>query len=226
MTAALDRSRQRSTASTCRTSGCAHVSTPARRVRGARRGAWTGAYLPERVAAQPPAARRVAAALCLVGVLDRPALPSSRDGEIAELRAEVRSVGIALLDHQSASERLLGVAWAQRAARAPQVVNALLERVQYDPNSSVRLAAIEALRARLDQPEVDRGPRGGARPAGLAAAPGALRRTRCCRRATRATGEAVRAFLGRTAARPAVREYLRTALQPSRRQSRAATTGI
>ncbi len=112
-------------------------------------------FLPERLTPVPLAA--AAAVLLAIGVVVGHAWPSTRDGDIAELRAELRSVGLALLDHQSASERLLGVAWAERAGTGPQVVNALLERVANDPNPSVRLAAIEALRSRLDQPEVRAG---------------------------------------------------------------------
>ena len=58
-----------------------------------------------------------AAALALVGVLIGQQLPSPVDTEVAALRAEVRTVGLALLDHQSASERLLGVAVVARARR-------------------------------------------------------------------------------------------------------------
>jgi hypothetical protein len=97
------------------------------------------------------------AATLVVGVLvgERIALP--RSGEIAALRDDMRLVGLALLDHQSASERLVGVEWAQRVSSAPQVVQALLERVDYDPNPNVRLAAIEALRPRLGEPPVAAG---------------------------------------------------------------------
>jgi len=95
----------------------------------------------------------VAAALLVAGVLIGRGLAPAND-EIAGLRAEVRTVGLALLDHQSASERLLGVAWAERAGAEPQVLNALLDRVENDPSVSVRLAAIETLRSRLDRPEV------------------------------------------------------------------------
>jgi predicted anti-sigma-YlaC factor YlaD len=112
-------------------------------------------FLPERLTPLPLAA--AAAVLLAIGVLIGHAWPSARDGDIAELRADVRNIGLALLDHQSASERLLGVAWAERAGTGPQVVSALLERVANDPNTSVRLAAIEALRTRLDQPEVRAG---------------------------------------------------------------------
>ena len=112
-------------------------------------------FLPERLTPLPLAA--AAAVLLAIGVLIGHAWPSARDGDIAELRADVRNIGLALLDHQSASERLLGVAWAERTGTGPQVVNALLDRVANDPNTSVRLAAIEALRTRLDQPEVRAG---------------------------------------------------------------------
>ena len=96
----------------------------------------------------------LAAALALVGVLIGQQLPSPVDTEVAALRDEVRTVGLALLDHQSASERLLGVEWSRRTAQSPEVVDALLERVQYDSNLSVRLAAVDALRADLDRPDV------------------------------------------------------------------------
>lgn len=99
-----------------------------------------------------------AATLLVAGVLIGQLWPSARNSDIAELRADVRTIGLALLDHQSASERLLGVAWAEReVGTEPQVVSALLERVENDPNVSVRLAAIEALRTRLDRPEVGAG---------------------------------------------------------------------
>jgi hypothetical protein len=105
------------------------------------------------------AAPRVAfaAALLVAGVLIGRISGPARNDDIADLRAQVRTVGLALLDHQSASERLLGVAWAERAEAEPQIANALLERVENDPNVSVRLAAIEALRSRLDRPEVGAG---------------------------------------------------------------------
>ncbi len=103
---------------------------------------------------QPALQMGLAAGLALLGVLVGQQLPSPVDAEVAALRDEVRTVGLALLDHQSASERLLGVEWARRAAESPEIVNALLERVQYDSNLSVRLAAIEALRGDLDRPGV------------------------------------------------------------------------
>ena len=154
----------------------------------------------------------LAAALLAVGVLvgERLALP--RNGEIDALRADVRLVGLALLDHQSASERLVGVEWAQRVSAAPQVVQALLERVSFDPSSNVRLAAIDALRPRLEEPQVA---------AGLVAAlehqdDPLLQVTLAdvLLESGRADGvAAVRRLLEHENLEPSVRDYLTTALQ-------------
>ena len=171
---------------------------------------WTervfGSWWPQ----QPVLQMGLAAALALVGVLVGQQLPSAGDREVAALRNEVRAVGIALLDHQSASERLLGVKWAQGTAQAPEVIDAMLERVQYDSNLSVRLAAVDALRADLGNPDVV---------SGLAMA---LERqdspllqvalTDALLAADHPAIDAVRAFLERTELDPAVREYLQMAL--------------
>lgn len=153
----------------------------------------------------------LAAATLVVGLFvgERLALP--RNGEIAALRDDMRVVGLALLDHQSASERLVGVEWAQRAPSA-QVVQALLERVDYDPSSNVRLAAIEALRPRLREPQVA---------AGLAAA--LERQDAPLLQVTLADVllehggadgvAAVRRLLDRDGIEPSVRDYVTTALQ-------------
>jgi anti-sigma factor RsiW len=160
---------------------------------------------------QPAFAASFAVALLLAGMLAGRLLPSSVDTEVAALRDEVRTVGLALLDHQSAAERLLGVEWAGRTTQGPEVVNALLERVQYDSNLSVRLAAVEALRAQLAQPGVS---------AGLASAlgrPEAPLLQVALADALLASGDsmaidAVRAVLGSDELDPAVREYVETAL--------------
>jgi hypothetical protein len=160
---------------------------------------------------QPAVQAGLAAALLLVGVLVGRSLPSPVDSQVAALRDEVRVVGLALLDHQSASERLLGVEWSRRTAQSPEVVRALLERVQYDPNLSVRLAAVDALRAHLAEPDVG---------AGLAAA---LERQAApllqvaLADALLAAGSdsgvaAVRQVLMGSELDPAVREYMQTAL--------------
>jgi hypothetical protein len=160
---------------------------------------------------QPALQAGLAAALLVVGVLVGRELPAPVDSEVAALRDEVRLVGLALLDHQSASERLLGVEWSRRTAQSPEVVRALLERVQYDSNLSVRLAAVDALRAHLGEPEVG---------AGLAAA---LERqaapllqvalAEALLAGGSATGvEAVRQILMRSELDPTVRDYLQTEL--------------
>lgn len=160
---------------------------------------------------QPAFAASFVVALVLAGMLVGRLLPSSVDTEVAALRDEVRTVGLALLDHQSAAERLLGVEWAGRTTQEPEVVNALLERVLYDSNLSVRLAAVEALRAQLAQPGVS---------AGLASAlgrPEAPLLQVALADALLASGDsmaidAVRAVLGSDELDPAVREYVETAL--------------
>jgi len=169
-------------------------------------------FLPARFAAAVPLAA-AAVALLAIGVLIGRAWSPARDPEVAALRAEVRTVGLALLDHPSASDRLLGVEWAQRTGEGPQVIAALLERVQEDPNPSVRLAAIEALRGRLDRPEVS---------SGLAAAldgQDAPLLQVTLANALLEKGDAnavaaVRRLHDRSGLDPAVREYLDTALQP------------
>lgn len=160
---------------------------------------------------QPALQMGLAAALALVGLAVGQQLPSPVDAEVAALRDEVRTVGLALLDHQSPSERLLGVEWSRRTAESPEIVNALLERVQYDSNPSVRLAAIDALRGALDRPGVVEG---------LALA---LERqespllqvalTDALLSADQPAIDAVRGVLGRTELDPAVREYLQMALR-------------
>jgi hypothetical protein len=171
---------------------------------------WTDHVLRSWWPQQPALQMGLAAALALIGLLVGQQLPSAVDAEVAALRGEVRTVGLALLDHQSASERLLGVEWSRRTAQAPEIVDALLERVQYDSNLSVRLAAIDALRGELDRPGVIEG---------LALA---LERqespllqvalTDALLAAEQPAVDAVRGVLARTELDPAVREYLQMAL--------------
>jgi HEAT repeats len=71
--------------------------------------------------------------------------------EIAQLRGEVNGmrelVALSLLRQQSASERLRGVSWANQVESSDgQVLAALLDSVNHDPNVNVRLAAADALR--------------------------------------------------------------------------------
>jgi predicted anti-sigma-YlaC factor YlaD len=95
--------------------------------------------------------------LLLVGVVVGQQLTTTPTGEIEALRAEVRAVGLVLLDHQSAAERLRGVELARGTESDAQVVEALLETVRRDTNLNVRLAAVEALSDWLDRPQVGAG---------------------------------------------------------------------
>lgn len=162
--------------------------------------------------AQPVWQLAAAVALLVVGVAIGRGTSPGTDAEIAALRGEVRMVGLALLDHQSASERLLGVEWARQAAAAPQVLEALLERVEYDPNLNVRLAAVDALRSQLARPAV-----GMALVMALEGEDAPLMQVTLAG-ALLETGDAdavaaVRRMLERDALDPAVREYLVTALE-------------
>jgi hypothetical protein len=76
---------------------------------------------------------------------------SRESTEIAQLRGEVNGmrelVALSLLRQQSASERLRGVSWANQVESSDgQVLAALLDSVNHDPNVNVRLAAADALR--------------------------------------------------------------------------------
>lgn len=125
-----------------------------RRVRSVAR--WLAALWPTR-----PELQMASAAAALVVGIGLGALIFGLNGtraEIGELRGELasmsRTVGLALLDHQSASERLRGVAWSSHALSDPRTVDALLDVATRDPNVNVRLAAVEALAGRAKQPEV------------------------------------------------------------------------
>jgi hypothetical protein len=81
--------------------------------------------------------------------------------EVQRLTAQVdamsRSASLALLDHQSASERLRGVSWSSRSLTDDRIVEALLASVRNDPNVNVRLAALETLARHTDSPRVRAG---------------------------------------------------------------------
>jgi hypothetical protein len=91
----------------------------------------------------------IALACLIVGVLIGTFAPR-QGGEIAELRREIETtramVAISLLQQQSASQRLKGVDYSGRMTRLePEVASALIEAVNRDPSTNVRLAAIDAL---------------------------------------------------------------------------------
>lgn len=107
-----------------------------------------------------------AAAGCLVVGLGvgwqatRAAGPQPSD--IQGLRDEVRDlrqmVSLSLLQQQSASERLKGVAWAAQLDSGDDVVvAALLNALSSDPNVNVRLASVDALKRFATHDAVRRG---------------------------------------------------------------------
>lgn len=99
----------------------------------------------------------LAASLLVVGLMagvSLSLLSSSTDRQLAELRGEIRAVGVALLGHQSASERLRGIEWSRRVDWDAFVADALLETLRHDPNTNVRLAAVDALGRWTDRPQI------------------------------------------------------------------------
>jgi predicted anti-sigma-YlaC factor YlaD len=93
--------------------------------------------------------------LIVAGVFVGRNLPDPIDNEISGLRDDLRIVSIALLEHQSATERLRGVEWLQeRVPPSSAVTDALLQVVRNDQSVNVRLAAVEALSGELGRPDV------------------------------------------------------------------------
>ena len=119
---------------------------------------WPGIASPSPLA-QVAAAAAILAIGLLVGWGTSGFLGSGR--EVAQLRDEMaamnRTVTLALLDHQSASERLRGVSWSAGLEPDDGVLTALVEVAQRDANVNVRLAAVEALGAHLERPMVRSG---------------------------------------------------------------------
>jgi hypothetical protein len=73
-----------------------------------------------------------------------------RASEIAGLQEEVHDtrqlVVLSMLQQQSANDRLAGVSYSSRLGLPdPQIMQALLHSLQYDPSPDVRLAALDAL---------------------------------------------------------------------------------
>lgn len=72
----------------------------------------------------------------------------------SQLSAMSESVGLSLITHPSATERLRGVSLTASAGSDDRVVSALIDLVATDPSVNVRLAAIEALAGKLEEPGV------------------------------------------------------------------------
>ena len=102
----------------------------------------------------------LAAAMLVVGFAVGFSIDSKRDNaQLAQLRTEVgnmrQMVTLSLLQQQNASDRLKGVNWAYRFEQSDaDVLAALLHTLNHDDNVSVRLAAVDALRAFEGSPVV------------------------------------------------------------------------
>ena len=79
--------------------------------------------------------------------------------ELTQLHQEVmamnRLLTVSLLQQQSASERLKGVSLSYRTEGSdPEITQALLQTLKYDPNVNVRLAALDALLNDREHPSI------------------------------------------------------------------------
>ena len=117
---------------------------------------------------RPSVARQLAAAAAvfLIGVvIGREATPTTAqpaDAQLAALRAELTDMrqmfALSLLQQQSASDRILGIAsTAQLDAPTDEVIAALLDTLTHDPNVNVRLKTVEALGRFAQREAVRRG---------------------------------------------------------------------
>jgi len=93
---------------------------------------------------------------------NRISVEENRNREISQMRDEVHNmrqlVTLSLLQQQSPSERLRGVSWSYRVGEPDaEVLSALLETLNHDPNVNVRLAAVDAFSRFSDQPAVRQG---------------------------------------------------------------------
>jgi hypothetical protein len=109
--------------------------------------------------------------LLLVGLslgllLSRPAAPPpatpATGGQLDSLSAQIRemkqSMAISLLENPSASERIRAVNYTNEISKAnKQVIDALLETLNNDPNVNVRLVTLEALVKFANEPAVRQG---------------------------------------------------------------------
>lgn len=87
---------------------------------------------------------------------------AATSGQIDSLSAQIRemkqSMAISLLENPSASERIRAVSYTNEIVKAnKQVIDALLETLNDDPNVNVRLVTLEALVKFANQPAVRQG---------------------------------------------------------------------
>jgi hypothetical protein len=109
----------------------------------------------------PVGAMAWSAALLAIGVFAglRLAGPQPPSLDLAAVQSELASmkqlVVLSMLQQQSASARLEGVAWSTRDQQLdPQVLSALLHTLRYDASVDVRLAALDALSRHGRPPQV------------------------------------------------------------------------
>jgi hypothetical protein len=113
---------------------------------------------------QPLVQLAAAAALVVLGIgVGRAGrAPAAPADDIASLHGELREmrqmITLSLMQQQSASDRIKGVAWSSRLEEpGSEVVSALLDTLLHDPNVNVRLASIDALARFADQQQVRQG---------------------------------------------------------------------
>lgn len=83
----------------------------------------------------------------------------SSNDEAAQLQGQIQSlretVALSLLDRQSAASRLEGVSWGSQVEHPnSDLLSALIETLQHDQNTNVRLAALDALEKFSAEPAV------------------------------------------------------------------------
>jgi len=113
---------------------------------------------------QPVWQLAAAAGLLCAGILLGRYLPSASpagNSEMAQLRAQVENlhqmVALSMLQQQSPSARMRGVAYSEQFAPPdPRVIDALLQAVNRDANVNVRLSAVDALQKLAAGTEVAR----------------------------------------------------------------------
>src|SRR5581483_9573568 len=128
-------------------------ATPAPKPRAA---GWAG-FFPGRPAWQ----FALTFALLMIGVFAGKYLFVARgeDPQMAQLKGQVEGlrqlVALSMLQEQSPSQRLQGVTYSlQMAQPDSQVEQALLDRVNHDPNVNVRLSAVDELARYATRPDV------------------------------------------------------------------------
>lgn len=103
------------------------------------------------------------AAVFLVGIYVGHIRDSGRaqTEELTQMRSEVQNlrqmVALSLLERQSATSRLEGVAWTDQIQRPDsRMMNALITTLNHDPNVNVRLSSLDALTRFSDETVVRR----------------------------------------------------------------------